>query len=281
MKATTTTTVAATEDPKHKKGHYLRRFGYRLFRFSRSVTGILFWMIVIWLFFFEVETIRRAEMFPALVPKEVVMITKWQYGARSPQKFWLPFVRIPFSGVQVRFPGFKAPQVNDVIAYYGHEQGEPEVFLGRIAALPNQKIDSLSMSNLHASKVWKLWQLDRTSPKIVIPPSRLKALDLKIVAQTPAYIRVTGTQEATAALAALPYLQNERALSDANFSFLRAEKWQSVPEDTYLVLPDNRLGQYPVRLVKSSDIIGKAWRLVWSADENFIPQLDRIFRRVR
>jgi signal peptidase I len=249
--------------------------------FSKSIGGFLFWAVLLWIFLFEAEQASKNEMKPTLLQNETVLISKWQFGARSPQRFWLPFVEFSLPALQLQFPGLRNPEKEEVIAFYYQNQGKADIAFGRIVALPTEKISEAQLRAFVAPKTWQSWQLARSSPQIILPKSRIKALDIDFLQQNTQFIRVNGVDSVVQRLAALPYLGDKVALQKMQFPFFAKNNVFQVPQNHYLVLPDNRTGQHAAQLVSAKNLIGKAWRVLWAADENGLPKLDKLFRRIR
>lgn len=271
-----------TEEPR--KNPTFKRFKNgckQVLKLSLSIGGFIFWATLLWLFLFEIERVRTDAMKQSVQTDEMVLITKWQYGARSPQRFWLPFIRFSIPSLQLQFPGLSTPKKEDVVAYYVTRNGVPQIEFGRIAALPNERVQEDSLRAFMPEKAFKTWRIRQTSPQIVLPKSRLQALNLDILQQNSLEIRVSGRAADVAVLAKLPYLKEAQIVEMPLFPFFNHATHFTLPSNHYLVIPDNRLGSYKAELVKSENLIGRAWRFVWAIDHRGRPQLDKLFRRIR
>jgi signal peptidase I len=231
---------------------------HRPFRMLRLFVFSIFVAIFLRLFFFDTFCIPTPSMENTLLVGDYVLVSKWDYGARTPMTIGIPFTNSYFEGWTLPFTrlwGKGKVQRGDVVVFNFPLDTTPidrkTPYVKRSVALPG---DTLVIE----SKVLKVngnavpllgtqqqnWLVTFTDDHSVLPQARVEALQAKVINRiSGTTLTLQATNEAVEALKQLRYVHSIEPLVRQGWMDGLFPKGTRQSSDDYLTLIVPKVGQ--------------------------------------
>lgn len=206
---------AVTDGPK-KKG--------KVREWTDALVFALVVMLIVRTLIFDLFRIPTPSMEKSLLVGDYLFVSKLHYGTRTPISLGIPFTQIYVKGVRfphTRLPGFTHVKRGDAIVFnWPADDAHPPVdrkmhYIKRVVGLPGETL-SIVNKVVHVNGqpaetpagMQQRWIVEKKDQRYRIPEPRLRALGItdSYLTQDPNIILMTGTPEAMAEIAALPYI---------------------------------------------------------------------------
>ena len=228
---------------------------------------------------FVVEAFRipTRSMENTLLAGDLILVNKILYGATSPQKIPFTDIGIPY----FQLPRFSAPARGDILAFTlpwrTPGQGRPGAYVKRCVGLPGDTV-SLSGGVVYVNSVRMSPEKARESSSRdehfgpVIVPQKGDRVPLDSVGYDRWHVLIEREDHEV-------FVSEGRILIDGN-----PETAYNIVHDYYFMMGDNRDNSVDSRswgFVRDDEIMGKAFLIYWSIDEDsggggFVDQLTNV-----